>query len=241
MATREELEEKYDDCQETPDYVAVALEAFKDLDDKDWAVELYEEGADWAATAQDFLALSTGAKVILGDAEKAAEYFDQAKSACRDAGEMTDLAVASAGAGDTDGAREMFAAAAEKAAKAAEFLGLSNRAAADLAKLSDVKMLMGRSCHEALFDRSEQCTGCPLAAKDEPAEFDDGRTGRLIDGRDPADYARAVREILDDDDRRAAMSAASVERARRYTWSFAAARLRRLYGDLTVRERVMCR
>ena len=70
---------------------------------------------------------------------------------------------------------------------------------------------------------------------------DDGRTGRLIDGRDPADYARAVREILDDDDRRAAMSAASVERARRYTWSFAAARLRRLYGDLTVRERVMCR
>ena len=127
MATREELEEKYDDCQETPDYVAVALEAFKDLDDKDWAVELYEEGADWAATAQDFLALSTGAKVILGDAEKAAEYFDQAKSACRDAGEMTDLAVASAGAGDTDGAREMFAAAAEKAAKAAEFLGLSKK------------------------------------------------------------------------------------------------------------------
>ena len=32
----------------------------------------------------------------------------------------------------------------------------------------------------------------------------------------------------------------SVERARRYTWSFAAARLRRLYSDLTVRERVTC-
>jgi hypothetical protein len=37
------------------------------------------------------------------------------------------------------------------------------------------------------------------------------------------------------------MSLASVERARRYTWSFAAARLRRLYGDLTVRELVTCR
>ena len=36
------------------------------------------------------------------------------------------------------------------------------------------------------------------------------------------------------------MSAAAVERARRYTWSFAAARLRRLYSDLTVRERVSC-
>jgi len=69
---------------------------------------------------------------------------------------------------------------------------------------------------------------------------DDGRTGRLIDGRDPTDYARAVSEILGDDAVRASMSAASVERARRYTWSFAAARLRRLYGDLTVRERVNC-
>ena len=79
MATREELEEQYDDCQETPDYVSVALQAFKDLGDKDWAVELYEEGADWAATAQDFMALSTGARVILGDESKSAEYFEQAK------------------------------------------------------------------------------------------------------------------------------------------------------------------
>ena len=29
-------------------------------------------------------------------------------------------------------------------------------------------------------------------------------------------------------------------RATRYTWSFAAARLRRLYADLGVRERVAC-
>jgi D-inositol-3-phosphate glycosyltransferase len=70
---------------------------------------------------------------------------------------------------------------------------------------------------------------------------DDGRTGRLIDGRDPADYARAADELLRDDDQRAAMGQAAVERARRYTWSFAAARLRRLYGDLTVRELVSCR
>ena len=37
---------------------------------------------------------------------------------------------------------------------------------------------------------------------------DDGRTGRLIDGRDPTDYARAVSEILGDDAVRASMSAA---------------------------------
>ena len=70
---------------------------------------------------------------------------------------------------------------------------------------------------------------------------DDGLTGRLIAGRDPDDYAAAIAEILRDDQLRGRMSAAAVERARRYTWSFAAARLRRLYGDLTVRELVTCR
>jgi D-inositol-3-phosphate glycosyltransferase len=70
--------------------------------------------------------------------------------------------------------------------------------------------------------------------------IDDGRTGRLIVGRDPDDYARAIAEILGDDALRASMSVAAVERARRYTWSFAAARLRRLYGDFSVRELVTC-
>jgi len=69
---------------------------------------------------------------------------------------------------------------------------------------------------------------------------DDHRTGRLIEGRDPDDYAPAIAEILDDRELRRAMSVAAVERAKRYTWGFAAARLRRLYGDLTVRERVSC-
>ena len=70
---------------------------------------------------------------------------------------------------------------------------------------------------------------------------DDGRTGRLIAGRDPDDYASAIAGILGDDALRTRMSVAAVERARRYTWGFAAARLRRLYGDLTVRELVTCR
>ena len=57
---------------------------------------------------------------------------------------------------------------------------------------------------------------------------------------DPGDYAAAVAEILRDDALRTRMSIASVERARRYTWSFAAARLRRTYSDLAVRELVAC-
>jgi D-inositol-3-phosphate glycosyltransferase len=70
---------------------------------------------------------------------------------------------------------------------------------------------------------------------------DDGRTGRLIVGRDPDHYAAAIHELLGDEAVRARMSLAAVERARSYTWNFAAARLRRLYGDLTVRELVSCR
>jgi len=38
----------------------------------------------------------------------------------------------------------------------------------------------------------------------------------------------------------ASMSVAAAARAKRYTWSFAAARLRRLYTDLTARQLVVC-
>jgi hypothetical protein len=34
---------------------------------------------------------------------------------------------------------------------------------------------------------------------------------------------------------------AAAERARHYTWGFAAARLRRTYADLTSRDRVVCK
>lgn len=69
---------------------------------------------------------------------------------------------------------------------------------------------------------------------------DDGRTGLLVTRRDPHHFAEAIASLLDDDARRASMAAAAVDRARSYTWGFAAARLRRLYADLTVRELVAC-
>jgi D-inositol-3-phosphate glycosyltransferase len=60
----------------------------------------------------------------------------------------------------------------------------------------------------------------------------DGVTGHLVDGRDPERYARAMSQLLDDPPGAAAMGAAASVRARRFTWSFTAARLRRLYTDL---------
>jgi len=69
---------------------------------------------------------------------------------------------------------------------------------------------------------------------------EDGRTGFLVDGRSPLDFAAPVALLLEDDSLRVAMGADAVAGAAGYTWSIAAARLRRLYGDLAVRTPVEC-
>jgi D-inositol-3-phosphate glycosyltransferase len=68
----------------------------------------------------------------------------------------------------------------------------------------------------------------------------EGCTGLLVDGRDPVDHADAVASILADPAAAAAMGAAAAERAAKFTWSTTAARLRRLYVDLTTRALVDC-
>jgi len=69
---------------------------------------------------------------------------------------------------------------------------------------------------------------------------DDGDTGFLVYGRSPHDYAAPVALLLDDDDLARELGRNAAARAAGYTWSIAAARLRRLYGDLVVREPVQC-
>jgi D-inositol-3-phosphate glycosyltransferase len=69
---------------------------------------------------------------------------------------------------------------------------------------------------------------------------DHGRTGFLVDGRDPAVYAAFVDELLGSPRLEQEMAVHAAARARRYTWSTTAARLRRLYVDLTARSLVDC-
>ena len=69
---------------------------------------------------------------------------------------------------------------------------------------------------------------------------DDGVTGFLVDGRDPADFAGAGRAAARRPGARGRRWARTAEaRSRRYTWSITAARLRRLYADLLAREPVV--
>lgn len=66
------------------------------------------------------------------------------------------------------------------------------------------------------------------------------RTGFLVESRDPHRYAAFVDEILSTPAVAEELSAEASLRARGYTWSTAAGRLRRIYGDLTVSALVDC-
>ncbi|HEX2047564.1 MAG TPA: glycosyltransferase [Acidimicrobiales bacterium] len=67
-----------------------------------------------------------------------------------------------------------------------------------------------------------------------------GVSGYLVDGRDPEAYAAYVAKLLGDPAVAAGMSVEAATRASGYRWSIAAARLRRLYADLTARRLVEC-
>ena len=67
------------------------------------------------------------------------------------------------------------------------------------------------------------------------------RTGYLVDAGDAAAFAACVSALLDDRARAAALGDAATTRARRYSWSITAARVRRMCADLTARTPVECR
>ena len=69
---------------------------------------------------------------------------------------------------------------------------------------------------------------------------DHGLTGYLVADRDPEMFAKYTAELLNNPALASAMSIAAAARGRRYTWSFAAARLRRVYTDITSRALVNC-
>ncbi len=67
-----------------------------------------------------------------------------------------------------------------------------------------------------------------------------GHTGYLVESRDPAVYAGWIDSILGDPVLARRLSVSAAARARNYTWSTSAARLRRLYEDLTQTDLSPC-
>ena len=69
---------------------------------------------------------------------------------------------------------------------------------------------------------------------------DDGRSGFRISERDPARYTEAVLAILDDPSLASSMARRGAEMAGRYSWTATAARLRRIFADLSLRVPLDC-
>ena len=110
-------------------------------------------------------------------------------------------------------------------------------------RAADIVVVPSRSESFGLVALEAAACGIPVVASGVGGLLtlvDDGLTGFLIAGRDPSMFADRIRRILDDPVLAASMSVRAAERARRYTWSYAAARLRRVYADLAVNELVAC-
>lgn len=110
-------------------------------------------------------------------------------------------------------------------------------------RAADVVLVPSRSESFGLVALEAAACGTPVVAAAVgglTTLVQDGLTGRLIDGRDPADFAEAVDEILANPLLADRMGRLGAERARSFTWSTTAARLRRIYTDLIAGSLVDC-
>jgi D-inositol-3-phosphate glycosyltransferase len=108
-------------------------------------------------------------------------------------------------------------------------------------RAADVCLVPSRSESFGLVALEAAACGTPVVAANVGglgSIIDHGSTGFLVDGRDPGDFARFADQILRGEAGR--MAARAVNRAAGYRWNIAAARLRRHYDDLVVREPVRC-
>lgn len=110
-------------------------------------------------------------------------------------------------------------------------------------RAADVVLVPSRSESFGLVALEAAACGTPVVASAVGGLLtlvDHGENGFLVPDRDPDEFARFTALLLGDEALARSMSRRAAQRSRRYTWSLAAARLRRAYADLTVGSLVEC-
>jgi len=174
--------------------------------------------------------------------------LDIAVRALAELGHPTAVLVVVGGASGPEGAAEV-----ERIAKLAAACGVAERVRfadpqphhllSSYYRAADVVLVPSRSESFGLVALEAAACGTPVVAAAVGGLrtlVDHGHTGHLVEGRDPADFARHVRRLLADPGLAARVGTAAAARARGYTWSTAAGRLRRVYADLASRAPVDC-
>lgn len=110
-------------------------------------------------------------------------------------------------------------------------------------RAADVTIVPSRSESFGLVALESAACGTPVVASDVGGLrtlVDHGRTGLRVPGRDPDDFVEAVERIIGDPTFAERLSERAAEAATAYTWTSMAARLRRVYADLSERVLVDC-
>ena len=110
-------------------------------------------------------------------------------------------------------------------------------------RAANVCLVPSRSESFGLVALEAAACGVPVVAADVGGLrtlVDHGRTGLRIPERDPARYTGAVLSILDDPSLASTMARRGAEMAGRYSWTATAARLRRIFADLSARVPLDC-
>ncbi|HEY7400778.1 MAG TPA: D-inositol-3-phosphate glycosyltransferase [Actinomycetota bacterium] len=106
---------------------------------------------------------------------------------------------------------------------------------ADFYAAADVVLVPSRSESFGLVALEAQACGRPVVASAVGGlrfVVDDGRSGFLVDGHDPADHADRLLEVLRDPDRARRMGEEGARLALRFTWDATAAELLSVYREL---------
>ncbi len=174
--------------------------------------------------------------------------LDVAVQALAQLGRADALLVAVGGASGSDGSGEV-----ERIANLIDELGVSEQVLfvppqqhhilSTYYRAADVVLVPSRSESFGLVALEAGACGAPVVANAVGGLLtlvDHGDTGFLVPDRDPDLFARHTRWLLDHPDEARHMGERAALRARRYTWSLAAARLRRMYSDLSAGALVNC-